>query len=326
MKNKKTLRIAALIAALLTAIFMLASCTAADGDYPIEDSIEILPGESGSGSDIPSYEDKGDMADGNTNNNTNTEYTPKIIRTATLSAETQDFRTAVAEIEKNVSELGGYIENCNIQNLNESYYGEAVSNRHASYVLRIPADKLDAFLAKAGELLNVTSSITSAEDISGEYYDMQARISVLETERALVEKMLSEATNINTMIDLEKRLYDIIYEIESYKTAIKVYDSKVAYSTVELQIYEVEKMSPTENELGFTTRLRTVAAEAWQDTVEICQELVLGLVSMLPALVVLAIPVLPVVLVLGALLIIVLVVVLVVRKRIRKMKAAQNKA
>ena len=59
--------------------------------------------------------------------------------------------------------------------------------------MRIPADKLDAFLTETGELLNVTSSNSNAEDISGKYYDIQARISVLETERQLVEKMLSEA-------------------------------------------------------------------------------------------------------------------------------------
>ena len=293
MKNKKLKKVTILAIALLAATVMLASCGAASKNDGMEIDKDILMDSEGSpngstGSTLPSYEEKGEMADTATGDNTATEYQPKIIKTANLTAETQDFTNAVATIEQNVKTLGGYIENCDIKNLNRSYNGSVTTTRYANYVLRIPADQLDAFLAETGELLNVTSSSSSAEDVSGEYYDMQARISVLETERALVEKMLSEATSINTMITLEERLYDIIYEIESYKTAIKVYDSKVAYSTVNLTINEVATLTPIIEDPSFGARFKNAVSESWQNTVDIAQELVIVAVYLAPFLAVLA--------------------------------------
>ena len=316
MKNQKTLRILALAAALLASVVMLASCSSAskngmameDADMVLKDQVE------NSGSTIPSYNEKGEMADSATGTENNAEFAPKIIRTANLTAETQNFTDAIAEIENDVKALGGYIESCNIQNLNKGYNNSSAAVRNASYVLRIPAEKLDDFLAEAGELLNVTSSSSNAEDVSGEYYDMEARISVLETERQLVEKMLSEATTINNMITLEERLYEIIYEIESYKTAIKVYDSKVAYSTVNLTVREVANLTPVVEDTSFGARFKNAAMESWQNLVEFTQELVRVLVYVAPAVIIIG----AVAVALG---VVALIVVAVVKKRVRKARA-----
>ena len=295
MKTKKTLKLFALAAAALAVLVMLASCGKSNDGMAMEDA-EIAPEYkdemNSSGSSMPSYSEKGEMADDaltDKEDGAQEEYAPKIIKTATLSAETKDFSSAVAEIEAKVNTLGGYIESCSIQNMNHSYSGETYSTRNASYVLRIPADKLDTFLSEAGELLNVTSSSTNAEDISGEYYDIEARINVLETERALVEKMLSEAKDVDTMIDLERRLYDIIYEIESYKTAIKVYDSKVAYSTVNLSVREVADLTDLNADDSFGGRLKRAVAESWDNTVEFAADFVIFLVYAAPVLAVMGI-------------------------------------
>ena len=316
MKNKKTVRILALAAALLASVVMLASCSSASKDGMAMNDAEILPNDEMqyTGSTIPSYDEKGEMADSATGEDVNAEFAPKIIRTANLTAETQNFTEAVAEIERNVKELGGYIESCNIQNLNKGYNTTASVTRNASYVLRIPAENLDAFLAEAGELLNVTSSSSNAEDVSGEYYDMEARISVLETEKQLVEKMLSEATSVNNMITLEERLYNIIYEIESYKTAIKVYDSKVAYSTVNLNLREVANLTPVVEDTSFGARFKNAAKESWQNFLEFSQELVIVLVYVAPVIIVIG----TIAVAVG---VVALIVVAIVKKRVRKARA-----
>ncbi len=318
MKNKKTVRILALAAALLASVVMLASCSSAskNGMAMNDAEIEIIPKDEieNSGSTIPSYDEKGEMADSATGGENNAEFAPKIIRTANLTAETQNFTDAIAEIENNVKELGGYIESCNIQNLNKGYNNSSAVVRNASYVLRIPAENLDAFLAEAGELLNVTSSSSNAEDVSGEYYDMEARISVLETERQLVEKMLSETTTINNMITLEERLYEIIYEIESYKTAIKVYDSKVPYSTVNLTVREVANLTPIVEDTSFGARFKNAAKESWQNFLEFSQELVIVLVYVAPVIIVIG----TIAVAVG---VVALIVVAIVKKRVRKARA-----
>ena len=290
MKNKNLLR-SVILAAMITALTLsFASCAKSNGMMYDEDMAypEIEDGYVGnSGSSLPSYEEKGEMADDLADKTEDEgELSPKIIKTASLEAETKDFKGAIAEIESSVKALGGYIESCNVTNRSYTYSGESVVTRNANYVLRIPAERLDEFLAEAGELLNVTSSSSNADDISGEYYDIQARVSVLETERVLVEKMLSEAKDIDTMISLERRLYDIIYEIESYKTAIKVYDSKVAYSTVNLSVKEVADLTELDADPSFGARFERALSESWDNTVAFGEELVIALVYAMPVIVV----------------------------------------
>ena len=289
MKNQKTLKLLLLAATLIAAIFIFASCAKANDGMDIEEQPypEYDNMADDSGSSLPNYNEKGEMAEATDKTETEDkdEFEPKIIKTATLDAETKDFTVAIKEIESSVKELGGYIGSCNINNMNYSYSGGNYTARNANYVLRIPADRLDEFLSEAGETLNVVSSSSNATDISGEYYDLQARINVLETERELVSQMLSEAKDINTMISLEQRLYDIIYEIESYKTAIKVYDSKVSYSTVTLNIREVADLTELDTDPSFGARVKKALSESWSNTVEFLEGLVIVIIYIAPALI-----------------------------------------
>lgn len=155
--------------------------------------------------------------------------------------------------------------------------------------LRIPAEKLDEFLAKTGTLVNVVSSSTSADDVSGQYYDIEARLSVLETERAVLEKMLAASTGVNEMISVEKRLYDVIYEIESYKTQLKVYDSKIAYATVHITLREVANLTVVADDPTFGARFSQAVSESWQNFVTFCKDFVIWLVYALPTLILLCV-------------------------------------
>jgi hypothetical protein len=317
------LKLLILAAAMLATLVVLVSCAKSNDGMAMED-VEMAPEVSdknnSSGSSLPSFDEKGEMADdAEGGEDVGGQYAPKIIKTATLSAETKDFSSAVSEIEAKVKTLGGYIESCNIQNMNYSYSGSTYSTRNASYVLRIPADKLDTFLSEAGELLNVTSSSTNAEDVSGEYYDIEARINVLETERELVEKMLSEAKDINTMIDLERRLYDIIYEIESYKTAIKVYDSKIAYSTVSLNVREVADLTDLNVDDSFGGRLKRAVKESWKNTVEFAADFIIFLIYAAPFLAVMGAGVI-------SCAVVVIVIAAVISAIVRKVRAKKKKA
>ncbi len=231
--------------------------------------------------------DEGEGADDTTQ--TSPEYEVKIIRTAKISAETKNFEGAVTEIEKEVEALGGYVESSEITGRNYASQNNNHATRSAKFSIRVPAEKLDAFLGKAGELLNVTSSATTATDISNEYYDIEARLNVLRTERQVLEEMLAESTNINNMITVEQRLYDVIYEIESYETMLRVYDSKVAYSTVTLELWEVTDLTVVLEENTFGARFKKALSESWRNFVDFCKDAVIWLVYALPALLVLGV-------------------------------------
>ena len=230
----------------------------------------------------------GEQADGGSGENKDA-YEVKIIRTATVSAETKNFDSALTEIEAEVAALGGYMESSQVTGRNYASQSNGYATRTAKFSIRVPAEKLDAFLGKAGELLNVTSSATTATDISNEYYDVEARLNVLRTERQVLEEMLAEASSIDNMITVEQRLYDVIYEIESYETMLRVYDSKVAYSTVTLELWEVSDLTLVVEENTFGARFKKAISDSWRNFVDFCKDAVIWLVYALPTLVILGV-------------------------------------
>lgn len=316
MKKRSFCKILALITCVLITLTLLCSCGATSKDSYRDESI-TFPTENGSssgGSNKPGADydhlTKDEIEDKENEN----QYEAKIIRTADLSAETKEFDAAVAEIEKTVKELGGYIQSSNVRGQNYTSNGN-YSTRYASFTLRIPADRLDAFLSTAGELLNVTHSTSSAIDVSSDYYDIEARLSVLETERQLLEEMLSKSNSVNQMLEIETRLYDVIYEIESYKTMLKSYDGKVAYSTVNLNLSEVSDLSAINTDPSFGSRFVTAVSESWKNFVDFCQDFLIWLIYALPTLIILAL----------IFVAIPLIVIFSIRRKCRR-KAAKRKA
>lgn len=218
--------------------------------------------------------------------NSNPEFEPKIVKTANLTAETKSYDTAVSEIERIVAERGGYMESSTVGGRNYSS-SNAYYSRNANFTIRIPAESLDGFLEDSGRLLNVTSTETKATDISNQYYDTQARLDVLRTEKEVLEDMLSKATSVSTMLEIEKRLYDVIYEIESYETTIRLYDSQVAYSTVTLTLYEVTDLTVVNQNPSFTQRIKTAFSESWKNFAAFCKDFAVNFVYALPTLLIL---------------------------------------
>lgn len=82
----------------------------------------------------------------------------KLILNANLTLETQDFDKASADIEKMAADAGGYLESSSLS-------GDAGS-RHASYVLRIPQEKFEAFYEQLGSSVHVVYSSRSSEDVT----------------------------------------------------------------------------------------------------------------------------------------------------------------
>ena len=134
----------------------------------------------------------------------------KLVYRADVSAETKDFERAKADLDSLVAEVQGYVES---SDLTGSSYGGG-GNRRLSYTVRVPADSLQGFLAKLEELVNVVSNSTYMEDITGSYFDTQARLNALEQEEKRLLELLEKAETLDEIIQLEDRISNVRYEIE----------------------------------------------------------------------------------------------------------------
>ncbi len=278
----------------LMVLFMFTSCDSngmsdVEIDAGYSDSItsdSIINGIGSSGnSSIP-----GDSSINVGNNGTTTdkteEYESKIIKTANMEAQTKNFDSAITEIEAFVKGLGGYIESSNItgNNINSTYR----NGRYAKYTLRVPSGKLEEFLAYTESKLHIVSTTTTSQDVSLKYYDLQSRLEVLEAEKIALNKMLEAAKTTSEMLSIRNQLTNIISDIESIKTQLKVYDSKVDYSTVTLRVDEVvEYTEIAEPDPTWWSRIKEAFVESWTDFGDWWQDFTVWIVRVFPTLIIL---------------------------------------
>ena len=165
----------------------------------------------------------------------------KLIKNADMTVETEDLSALMDNLNSRINEYGGYVESSYVDNGNQ--YS---SYRNASLTVRIPSDKLDAFINNIGEVSNVLSKNLSVVDITLEYVDTEAKRSSLETEQKRLLELMDRAETIDEIIVIEQRLSEVRYELESAERQIRSYDNQVDYSTVNIQIREVVKYTPVE--------------------------------------------------------------------------------
>lgn len=285
MKNKKLQKLLVGSVALFL-LSTLISCGASNNDmaesYPpnASDKTESMGGITSDGSTTVKPE-SGEL------------YERKIIRTVNMSCETKSFDAATEHILTTLVGYNGYVESSSVSGTGYHESGRSDTARYATYTLRVPAEKLDAYLTalRADEGIRIIKQSSSSNEITGTYYDITTRIATLETERDSLQQMMAGFTDysdIDAMLSVQERLYNVIEEIEALKTQLKIYDDKVDMSTIELSINEVftytEAATPT-----FGERIGEAFRESWTNFAVGCQNFAIGFIAALPTLLVLGV-------------------------------------
>lgn len=229
----------------------------------------------------------------------------KLIWTVYNEMETLEFDETLTAIEQLVGEMGGYIERSSVEGMQgAAEESSSRQNRYASLTIRVPQEKLNEFLSKTEGVGTVVYQNRSSTDITLQYTDLEARLSTLQTEQERLLSLLEEAADLDSIIKLEERLSSVRYEIESITSSLRVYDSQVQYSTVHLDLREVQRIRPVDDSIG--EQIKTGFAGTLEDIAYFAKESVVFVVVNLPYLLLLAI--------------VAVVVLVIVRKRLRKAK------
>lgn len=166
----------------------------------------------------------------------------KLVRTVNLSVETEGFDALLASVETKVSELGGYIEQMNINN-GSSYYRTG-SYRNASVVARIPADRLDSFLDSVAKNSNIIYRGEQVQDVTLQYVDVQSHLEALRAQQTRLLELVEQAETVEELVYLESELTDVRYQIQSLESSLRTMNNQVSYATVEMDIEEVTTYTP----------------------------------------------------------------------------------
>lgn len=224
----------------------------------------------------------------------------KLIKTVNMTAETTEFDALVADVRTKTESAGGYVENSDIG----GSYGTD-QTRYAYLVLRIPAEQLDDFVNGLKDTSNVRSFGESTEDVTLQYTDMDTHIKALREELDALFSMMEQADSMKDILSIQSQITDVRYEIESYESQLRVYDNQINYSTIYLDLYEVNRESQAAGKT-FGDRVHTRFNDNLYRMGQGFQDFLVGLLGGLPIL-------LPIV-------VICVVIVIVIRKILRKRK------
>lgn len=162
----------------------------------------------------------------------------KVIRTANLNLQTLDFDGFVQALDEKMAEAGAYLQYADV-------YGSATSGgrRSADYTIRVPEKNLDVFLTGMEGIATVTNKTLGEQDVTLSYMDMENRVRTLEIEQERLLALLEKAEDLDSIIRLEQRLSEVRYQIENYQSSLRTYDDKITYSTVQIYVYEVARVT-----------------------------------------------------------------------------------
>ena len=168
----------------------------------------------------------------------------KWIVTVNISAETEDMDTLLSQLETQIGAMGGYVENQNVYN--GSAYSGHRRYRNADLTIRIPADRVDEFVSQVDGISNVVSSSQNRVDVTLSYADTESRLNALRAEEARLLELMAQAENLSELLEIEGRLTDVRYQLESAASRLKLYDNQVDYATIYLNISEVQEYTPVQ--------------------------------------------------------------------------------
>ncbi len=207
-------------------------------------------------------------------------YGEKLIKTYNYTIQSSKYDEAKADIEKLVKEYGGYIENQTSYNYDYS--------KNTYFTLRIPADKAEEFLSKAGNAGTITEQSIYVEDVTSNYIDVEAHLKAVKIQHERLLELLEQAESLEDIIALEERLTEIEYQLGSYESTLKNYDNQVKYATIYLNLNEISETEVVEED-GVLDRIRKGFTENLGDVGTGLVDLMVGIIVALPYLVVLGV-------------------------------------
>ncbi|MGB5824045.1 MAG: DUF4349 domain-containing protein [Proteocatella sp.] len=213
--------------------------------------------------------------------------TRKLIRRVQMTLQTTEFDKTMNLISIKIDETGGYVESSQITGKSYDYKGD----RSSYIVARIPSDKLNRFLDASEDFGNVINKSENIEDVTMQYTDTEARRKSLQIEFDRLLALIDRADKLEDIIKLEERLSQVRYQMDSLTAQLKVLENQVNYSTVSMEIHEVQLLTPSEKG-GMLDRIKNGFMNSLYSLRTGLENLIVGFVVAIPYLVILAVVIL----------------------------------
>jgi hypothetical protein len=209
----------------------------------------------------------------------------QVIRTGYVSMRADDVTKATFDVHALVKKRNGVISGEDVQSNGEATY--------ANITAQIPAADLDAFIADVSKLGTVDSINITAQDVTTQVVDLDARIKALQTSVDRMTQLLAQATRIEDLLAIETQLSQRQSELDSLTAQRTWLGDQVAMSTITVSISPKTEIAEVDAP-GFLSGLQS----GWAAFVSLIMVAVTAIGFFLPFLLVLAVIAVPLALIL----------------------------
>jgi hypothetical protein len=154
-----------------------------------------------------------------------------LIYTANLTMEVEKYGDAYSKLQDLIHLTGGYIVG----------FSEETSEYEKTglFTIKVPANGFNGFLSKLEQIpsLSLNRSL-KAQDVSEEYVDLESRLKAKQVVEQRLLAFMEKAVKTDDLVKFSNELARVQEEIERMKGRMRYLEHNVAYSTVELRLYQ----------------------------------------------------------------------------------------
>lgn len=210
----------------------------------------------------------------------------KIIVTQTVGILTENYEADKKTIMNSLQKCNGFVQNSDESGTKpETMYD---SGRYANYCFRLPVNKASEFVDSLNGIGVITNASTSGQDVTAQYTDIELRLKTLQTRYDRLIEFLSKAEKLEDVVELEREIGNVTYEIESLKSQQRGLNDLITYVTVYVNLQEKNTLveaPPTAADDSFGTRITRTFNDALKTIGAAFEYLVLAFVWLSPIII-----------------------------------------
>lgn len=179
-----------------------------------------------------------------------TGFNSSLIRTGSISLKHSDPAEANRRITEVVTLMAGFVTRLT---------REGTGADATVYLeVAVPSDKFSEFTGKVGALGEVVSQTESAEDVSSQQIDLNARLTEAESYLKRLDALSDKQSNLQQTTEYERRRREVSLEIERYRKALSSLSNRTSYARLSISIAATALI---------VEEPHSPLAQAWQDGV-----------------------------------------------------------
>lgn len=160
----------------------------------------------------------------------------KIVKTSNLGIETK-----IGKFKETDSQVRDVVKGTESIIITENIYSNKVDSKEiftGNYTIKVKNSELDTLTNQLKTLGKVTSFNQGADDVTGEYTNVNIELQVEKERLERYQDMYEEAEEITDKIELNDRIFNQERTIKYLEDAVKDVDQRIDYSTIYLTINE----------------------------------------------------------------------------------------